>query len=228
MVIGGRILGYCTVFCTVTLANCGGGSDSQPNSIYISGQVIDGITGIPVENALVVTSPPTEARLTDRDGYYEIRDTVAVGNIYDVTARQVGYDSDTRRIGVDNGMASIADFSIVTAINGLTSSISTLEIPINETASSFLLSSTIPDTNFSFTSSDPAFSIEPAQGILTKNQHVILQVNFSANSSDTGRVSGILQGAADNGGTGVTINVFGNVPEQEVTAPEDPFELLLD
>ena len=210
---------------------CGGGGDddgSTDNPAFISGKVIDGVTGIPIENTLVTTSPPTEARLTDRDGYYEIQDTVAFGNVYDVTARQVGYDSDSRRISVQQGSSGIADFSIVTAINGLVSSVSTLEIPRGQASASFLLSSTIPDTGFSFTSSHPAFSVEPAQGVLAKNQHMIIQVDFTPEADETGRVSGMLVGTTDNGGTDITVNVFGNVPGTELQVLEDPFEVLLD
>ena len=66
---------------------------------------------------MVTTAPPTVSRLTNRDGRYELKDSVFTGEIYDVTVRQVGYSSETSRVSVEDGTASIADFSIVTDVN---------------------------------------------------------------------------------------------------------------
>ncbi|MBX2884532.1 MAG: carboxypeptidase-like regulatory domain-containing protein [Granulosicoccus sp.] len=208
---------------------CGGGSDdSAPANRFISGTVIDGNTGIPIENALVTTSPPTESRLTDRDGLYLIKDSVSIGTVYDVTARQVGYTADTRTITVSDGGFSGADFSIITAVNGLVASVSTLQLPQGATTGSFLLSSTIDNTPFSFQSSEPAFTVVPAQGTLSKNQHLVIEVQFTPPAELAGKIAGQLVGNAENGGTGVQINVSANVPPDEITPDSDPFAELLD
>jgi len=217
------------------LSGCGGGTngngstpaDGTKETVFIGGQVIDAISGIPIENALIITNPPTESRLTDSDGRYELKDTVFDGEVYDVTARQVGYDSDTRRVTVSDGSFANADFSIETAVNGLVSSVSTLEIPRGESSGAFLLSSTLDNTPFSFTSSNPDFSASPSTGTLSKNEHMVIQVNFSPDTNQTSRVTGTLVGNTNNGGTGVNINLVGNIPFAELQSEADPFENII-
>lgn len=206
----------------------GGGPLEDDSPKFVSGRVIDETTGIPIEHALITTAPPTEVRLTDREGTYLLKDSVFEGTVFDVTARHVGYDIQTRTISVGADNTSGADFTLHTAVNGLVASVSTLQIPRDAGRSTFLLSSTLDDTPFSFQTTHPAFRVTPAQGTLSRNELIVIEVRFAPAAGQDDRVAGQLVANAENGGTGVTLNAIGNVPPLEVRSEIDPYAVLIE
>ena len=145
-----RIVSAMSVLFVLTACGGGGGGDedSQESSI-ISGRVIDD-AGQGLANAIVSTVPPSERRLTDADGFFQISDGVFAGEVYDVTAQQIGFDPSTQRVSVEQGGVTNSDFRLLPAVNGLASSASNIQLTGTETRT-FLLTSTIDNTPVSYT-----------------------------------------------------------------------------
>lgn len=199
--------------------------DPPTTSNFISGSITDRSTGLPIQNALVKTVPPTEIRLTDKNGGYLVRNSVFAGDVFDVIASQIGYGTETQRVTVGADSFSNADFSMDTEINGLVASLTILEIAQGRSSGTFLLSSTLDNTGFSFQSTNPAFRVEPSQGTLSKNELMVIQVIFTPPADDGSRITGQLVANANNGGTPVEINVAANVSQPVMN---DDFAVLVD
>lgn len=72
----------------------------------IEGQVVDYVTGVPIANAAITTTPASEAVLTDGEGNFQLDDLEA--GSYQVTARKSGYSPSTVAIAVKNDRTSSA------------------------------------------------------------------------------------------------------------------------
>jgi len=98
-------------FFLLTLIHCGDEA-TQPNPPgKIKGMVFDAATGDPLNKALVVTTPPTNAVTTDTLGQYLIENVKA--DVYHVLASKAGYDSAGVDVTVQSGMETTADVALL-------------------------------------------------------------------------------------------------------------------
>jgi TolB protein len=76
----------------------------QPAPSMIQGQLLDALTNRPVASAMVTTSPPTVAVLSDAAGYFTLDSIPA--NVYTILVRKNGYQPDSVRISLEAGKTS--------------------------------------------------------------------------------------------------------------------------
>lgn len=92
---------------TLALAGCKDGLVEPERFGTISGRVLDFTTLAPIPDALVTTSPATDAVLTDEDGAFTV-ESALVGP-YTITARRDGYAPNTTSIAVREGQTGRAE-----------------------------------------------------------------------------------------------------------------------
>lgn len=209
------------------LSACSGESQDSTNgsleASIISGRVIDD-AGLALENVLVSTVPPTERRLTDSGGFFQISDSVFEGEVYDVHAQQEGFTASSQRISVTAGGSSTVDFILRPAVNGLAASVANLQISGSESVT-FLLSSTINNTQYNLRSTTDRFIVSPAAGTIDRNERDIITVSLR-DPANTARVTGQLIGDITNSsGQGFDLDLIGN---PGIADPEPLVDSFLD
>ena len=196
------------------LTACGGGddgggdgADSSGPSI-IAGRIVDDASQ-PLANVLVSTVPPTESRLTDAGGFFQIADNVFDGEIYDVNVQQIGYTASSQRISVAAGGASNVDFVLRPSVDGLAASITNLQITGNEQAT-FLLTSTINNVQYSLNSTNSQFIISPSQGTINSNERDIITVTLRDPNNPTRLTAQLIGDITNRSGKGFDVDLIGN------------------
>ena len=89
---------------------CGDKGQEPPAYGKIQGAVYNAASGLPLDKALVTTTPPTNAVTTDTLGAYLIENVEA--GTYHIRASKTGYDSAGVNISVLAGFTTTADIPL--------------------------------------------------------------------------------------------------------------------
>ncbi len=98
------------LFLWILTVACSNKGQEPPTYGKIQGTVYNAASGLPLDKALVTTSPPTYAVTTDTLGAYLIENVEA--GTYHVRASKTGYDSAGVNISVLAGFTTTADIPL--------------------------------------------------------------------------------------------------------------------
>lgn len=100
-----RILFLLSLF--LTILSCEKVTIEDETFGSIQGTVIDSETNLPINNANITTTPPTNSILTGEDGTYRL-DEIPVGN-YSIQARKNEFQNNSVSVAVRENQVAIAN-----------------------------------------------------------------------------------------------------------------------
>lgn len=103
-----RILFFLSVFITVvSWVSCEKVTIEEEAFGSIQGTVIDSETNLPINNANITTTPPTNSILSGSDGTYRL-DEIPVGN-YSIQARKNEFQNNSVSVAVRENQVAVAN-----------------------------------------------------------------------------------------------------------------------
>lgn len=204
------VLSCIAVFLLVLISACtedsgpSGGNDGP----QIVGQVRDALTGEPVLDATVNTDPPSSQSSTDAAGRYQLDGSQGTGGTFRVFVDHLGYVAQQSDVNVGDGEIRSVDFSLQREASGLVTSATLVQIPADESSVTLRLTSTVANTDWTATTSEPWLQITPASGRLSRGEIMFLSVTAqrSALPADERSSAEIVINAM--GLNGVVVNVI--------------------